>query len=124
MREDIAPRARPGPFYANGVFSGTPALVVARVVDAALQAHQGDGLRRLGLAFLPEPRGHRCRPTCRPLSSRGSLEISEEEALSLLAALQPTGAASPRLPDLSRRNTAATPTGAASRAALRRMPRK
>ena len=52
--------------------------------------------------------------TCRLLSSRGSPEISEEEARSLLAALQPTGAASGGSLDLSRRNNAATPTGAAS----------
>ena len=68
------------------------------------------------MPFLPHTEA-----ALRALSGRGSLEISEEEALSLL--LQPTEAASGGSLDLSRRNTAATSTGAASRA-LRRMPRK
>ena len=62
------------------------------------------------MPFLPHTEA-----ALRALSGRGSLEISEEEALSLLAALQPTGAASGGSLDLSRRNNAATPTGAASR---------
>ena len=41
----------------------------------------------------------------------GSLEISEEEALSLLAALQPIGAASGGSLDLSRRKTALSDRG-------------
>ena len=58
------------------------------------------------MPFLPHTEA-----ALRALSGRGSLEISEEEALSLLAALQPTGAASGGSLDLSRRNTALSDWG-------------